>query len=115
MELEQQVQQIEIGMDDAREAVETADALKRLKNNKDFKLVFLDGFFSEEAIRLVELKAAPAARREDIAKAIDKTIDAIGETQQYLNRIFQEGDMAKSALNDGEAELNAISAEMGNG
>ena len=108
MSNEADVQAIELSIEQARAMVEKADALDRLMANKDFKLIISEGYFKEEAIRLVELKAAPQMESDVHQTAVLKSIDAIGELQQHFNAIYMMASNAQRAIEDGEAELNAM-------
>jgi len=102
------VQDIQIQMDDAREIIRSADALERLFENPDFKLVIKQGYFKEEPARLVEMKATPAMSGEATQSAIIKQIDGIGALQQYFNARFLTGEMARDAIRDGELQIDEI-------
>ena len=111
MSNEHEVQQVEISIEQAKYAINIGDALARLSNNADFKLVFLENYLREEPIRLTRLKAAPAMKSEEQQNAIVKSLDAIGELIQYLGLLEAQAEMAKSALLADEETLQALYAE----
>lgn len=104
-------EEIQVSIDDAREAVADRDALLRLKDNADFKKLFLDGLFKEEPARLVELKAAPNMQGENNQAHMLKAIDSIGFLHQYFNRIIQLGYTAEEAIKQGELALEELAEE----
>ena len=53
-----QIQGIERNITKSVAAIERGIALERLRVNKDFKSIVLDGYFKDEAVRLVHLKAS---------------------------------------------------------
>lgn len=83
--METTIHQIEKEIQSAKERVQFGEAIERLKSNRDFKKVFLEGYFREEAIRLVGLKADPSQQKEECQQEIIKQIDAIGAVQAFLN------------------------------
>lgn len=99
---EQQLQQIELSLNQAKEMIGKRDALRRLMDNKDFKHVISDNYMEKDAARLVALKADPAMQEETHQKNILRQIDAIGTFREYLRTIFQEGHMAEKAVADNE-------------
>lgn len=108
---ESQVAQIELTMDEAKSQIGLAEALDKLHKNRDFKKVFLDGYFKDEAIRLVELKGYPSTQREDMQADIVKQIDAIGCVRGFFSKIYQEAMNAQSAIEAAEQELEEIRSE----
>lgn len=95
---EQQLQQVEISMEKAKEAVALADALERLHDNKDFKLVFTENYFKNEAARAVLFKGDNVTQNEVQQADIDRVIAGIGALYAHFNDIFQQGNMAQQAL-----------------
>ncbi len=84
------------------EEVKMAEALKRLRNNSDFKLIIGEGFFEKDAIRCVALKAQVAMRNPALQLSISNRIDAIGELNVYLQNIDVLGNAAVAAIHEAE-------------
>lgn len=84
-----------------------AEALVRLQNSADFKLVITDGYMEDEAIRLVHLLGDArfnsdnnkSAYREDF----QERMIGIARLSEYFRSIFQLGKQAQKEL-DGLAE-----------
>jgi hypothetical protein len=106
-----QVAQIEVTMQQAKDCVIAADALQRLHKNRDFKKIILEGYFKDEPARLVGLKGDANMQDEARQAAIVKEIDGIGTLQQHFRTIYQRAAWAEQALEQGEAELREIEAE----
>lgn len=97
------IQEIEESIQESKGVVEFAEALDRLQKNRDFKKVILDGYFREEAIRLVHLKADPAFQTPDRQQSILSQIDAIGALHQYFQTTrFLAAQAAKAIEAAGE-------------
>lgn len=109
--MDQSIEELEVNIAEAREAVKLADALERLHNNADFKTVITSGYFTEEATRLVSAKAAPNLQADEMQAAIVRAIDAIGGLQQYFNKLFAQGDMARNAIEASQEEIAMLEAE----
>lgn len=105
------VEQVQIELEAAREFAAKGDQLERLLQNADFKALILDGYFKEHAYQLVELKAAPSRKGEAEQAAIIKSIDGIGELQQYINAIRAMSANARQAIADCNATLDELAAE----
>jgi hypothetical protein len=107
------VQEIERNIKQAKSLVEYGDALERLKSNKDFKKIILEGFFEKEAIRLVHLKADRNMQNVDVQKSIITQMDAVGTLHQYFNTILVQANQAsKSIAADEEARDELLAEEL---
>ena len=89
-----------------------AEALTRLQNNADFKLIITDGYMEDEAIRLVHLLGdarfnsddKKAAYREDF----QERMIGIARLSEYFRSIFQLSGQAQrelDGLNQAETEF----------
>ena len=89
-----------------------AEALTRLQNNADFKLVITDGYMEDEAIRLVHLLGdarfnsddKKAAYREDF----QERMIGIARLSEYFRSVFQMSSQAQrelDGLNQAETEF----------
>lgn len=105
---EQQIQEIEIDIQSAKKFVARGEALARLNDNPDFKLVILDGYFKEECMRNVALKAAYAMRKDEDQKIILKAIDSIGELNNYLSLIEQQAQEMSDAIAESNLEIQDL-------
>lgn len=105
------LQQLDRSIKAAKGFVENGNALERLRNNKDFKKVVVEGFFEKEAIRLVHLKADPSMQSEASQKSIVSQIDAIGAFSQYLVSVEQFARLGAKSIDDDEATRAEILAE----
>lgn len=99
------VNTLEVTIKEAKKKIAKRNCLERLTKNKDFKTVVLEGFFEQEAIRLVHAKASPVCDSPESQASILSQIDAIGNFRAYLGLIMQEGNMAERAVGQHEEEL----------
>jgi len=104
---------IEVSMEQALKAVKLKKNMQRLKANRDFKAVVMEGFFEQESVRLVLLKADPSLQGPEEQADIIKQIDAIGAFRQYCSRVLQFGTMAEKELVSLEETRGEILAEEG--
>ena len=105
------VREIQVSIEEARETVALNDALERLNQNADFRKVILDDYFKDNAIRLVELKAAPQAQAEQVQANIMRDIDAIGALKQHFNMLRVMAEQAKASIDDSQETLNDMAEE----
>lgn len=110
-EHEQQVEQLEVSLEEAKKTVALQQSLSRLTSNPDFKAVFLDRYFKDEPVRLVMLKADPEMQEDKHQENINKQIDAIGAAWAYLRNINIMGNMAARAIAADEETLAEMVAE----
>jgi len=110
------IQAIEENIKQARRLVDVGDALERLKNNRDFKKVMIEGYFEQEAVRLVHLKSDQNVQSPDMQKSINAQIDAIGAVSQYFSTILHKASVARKAIaSDEEAREEILEEELNNG
>ena len=110
-EREEQSRQIEIDIETAKDKIAMVDALIRLRKNKDFKRVFIDGFSGTEAIRVVKALADPACQDPSTQALLQARISAVGVIEQYMIAIERIGEMSRRALNDYENDLVELADE----
>lgn len=113
---QEQIESIERSIKQAKVIVDFGDAIERLRSNKDFKKVFSEGYFQQEAIRLVHLKADPSMQTPASQESIIAQMDAIGAVSQYLTIGLQLAVMAgKQIASDEETREEIIAEELING
>lgn len=95
---EQQLSNIQISIENAKKAIELAQALQRLHENPDFKAVILEDFFHEEAHRAVLLKADQAMAPPEKQKAVDDVITSIGGLYNYFGKVYRMAEMSQRAM-----------------
>ena len=112
---EDQIRQIDTNLRESKEVLEFSDALARLQKNRDFQKVILQGYASQEAIRLVHLKADPNMQSADTQKSIVTQLDAIGALSQYFRTVRQQGEMARKTIAYSEEAREEMIQEDTNG
>ena len=106
------VEELHQRREELKEFSARAEALTRLQNNADFKLVITDGYMEDEAIRLVHLLGdarfnsddKKAAYREDF----QEPMIGIARLSEYFRSIFQLSSQAQrelDGLNQAETEF----------
>ncbi len=103
--------QVELSIEANKKLIQLSNALERLLYNPDFNKVVMDGYFTDEAVRLVHQKAEPHAQNELIQKRILLQLDAIGLFKQYLNTLQESADMAHKFLASEEATRDELTRE----
>lgn len=111
MSTEEQIQELELTIDQAREQVKLAEALNRLHKNEDFKAVILDGYFRDEASRLVALLADPNCQTDAWQNALTNSVRSISELRQHFAKTFHFGELAARAIDDANAAIVEIENE----
>ncbi|MGH1461222.1 MAG: hypothetical protein ACRBB6_04220 [Neptuniibacter sp.] len=104
---------VEVSMEQAKKALGLRKNLERLTSNRDFKKVVLEGYFEQEAQRLVHLKAVPSMQTPEHQESIMKQIDAIGAVRNYFNTIMVFGAQAEKEMVSLEETREEILAEEG--
>jgi len=106
-----EIESIEEAIVAARVMVERAEALNRLKNNKDFKAIILDHYGVQYASDLVRTKVEPFLQADKDQKYIEGQLLAIGHLSLFMNTLLQQGLNAKDAIQSQEEELEYLRKE----
>jgi hypothetical protein len=109
-----QLQEIEQEIKESQQVVDLANSFDRLTSNRDFRKIILEGYFKDEAIRLVHLKADPAMQTAVHQANIIKDIDAIGSLSGYFRTLVQKGNLAKKSIASAEEARDELVNEGGN-
>lgn len=90
--------EIEISIEEARKLVDQSKKALALAENPVFKELVLDGYFKDEAVRLVDLYSNPnlIAQRPEI----ERDLHAIGTFRRYLSQIVLAGSRAEKEIED---------------
>lgn len=105
------IQEIESNIKQSQKIVEMGSSLERLQNNQDFKRVIMEGYFKQEAIRLVHLRSQASMQTAAMQESINKQIDSIGALSQYFQVIFHQASLASKAIASDEETRDEILAE----
>ena len=111
MNVTETIQAIESNINEAKKIADVGDCLERLRLNRDFKKVIMEGYFEKEAIRLVHLKADPKMQSPDSQKSILAQMDAIGSLNQYFYAVFAQAQIARKAIVSDEEARDELLAE----
>lgn len=105
------IEEIELNIKEAKKLVDLGKSLDRLHSNRDFKRVIGEGFFKDEAVRLVHLKSDPAMQDADHQEAVTKQMDAIGGLVHYFRMVQHQSMLAAKAIEADEETRDELMAE----
>ena len=100
--------EIEQLIESFQKLIDTSDALIRLRKNKDFQKLILEGYLVNYASDLVLSKAKAEMQNEAAQKYIDGQLAGISHFNQYMNIILTQGVTAKEGLEAHEQERDLI-------
>lgn len=109
--METEIKQIELNIEAAKEFIELGSLLEKLEQNRAFKKLVIEGYFKDEAVRLVHALSHPSCQSAELQVAITTDLKAIGSFQQYLQRLHSQAQAAKAAIEEDERELETIRSE----
>ena len=107
--MEQQLQDIENAIKQYKEILELKEALHRLADTDDFKLVFNTAYFVDELVRLTMLKGASITKEQ--YERIDRMILGIVALKGFFAHVDENGEMAETGLIDAKEARVEILAE----
>jgi len=108
---ERDVDEMQISIQQAQEAVALGDALERLQNNPDFQKLIIVDYLKEQAARLGHLMSDPQMQEKSKRKEVIRELEAIGYFLSYLRTVGQRSAMAKEAIRVNQEEIDNIAAE----
>lgn len=111
--IQNRIEEIELNIQQAKSIVDLGNSLERLRSNRDFKKVIIEGFFEKEAIRLVHLKSDYNMQDPESQKSILAQIDAIGTLSQYFNTVRHHAMLAEKAIESDEETRDELLQEEG--
>lgn len=108
LNIEQRLEQIdsEISMFELNKA--KMEALHKLMQMDEFKLVLLDGYIAKEKQELFDILTSPFTDNAEIREALAGQLRSIVDLQKYLDKIQKLGEAADAeikALHDLKREL----------
>ncbi len=106
-----EIEAIERNIKQAKVNADFGAAVERLKGNRDFQKVVLSGYFEQEAIRLVHLKADPNMQAPEKQASLVSQMDAIGAFKAFLDTALFKAEIATNSIESSEATLAEIYAE----
>lgn len=112
MNQESQLEQIDVGIDQAKAIIELGQSLDRLQTNKDFVKLINEGYLKDEAVRLVGLKADSNLQSPEHQKRIDDGIMGIAQLKHHLRFVSQMASQARQDLTDYEEARQEVLAEV---
>lgn len=113
-QIREDMQTVELSIEQAKEQIALDEALKRLVDNKDFKLVITDNYLNKEAERVVGARADAAMIMNEIAMImLENQITAIGGLRQYFLKIQQRGMTSKMAMAEYQETQTELMTELG--
>ena len=109
MSTEEELNQLEANIAEAKHFIDIKKSVERLFRNRDFKKVILEYYFKEEAARLVMAKSSNL--NEEQKKLIDCMIYGIGALSNFFDSVHQRGIQAEQALQEDEDAKTEILQE----
>ena len=98
-----QVESIDKAIAKDKAQIERGKALDRLRLNKDFQTIVEQGYFKDEAVRLVSALADAGMQRPEQQTSIRRQMDGVSFFQDYLHTVDTIRRMAEGNLDANES------------
>ena len=105
-----QIQELEAQKVELKKQVELRDQILKLSANFEFRKVFHDEFFKEEAARLVRIAGDPNLDEKQRDDAMQMAL-ATGHVQRFLSANVLMGNMAEQTIHEIDSALEELRAE----
>lgn len=77
--------------------IERAGAARRLAENEDFKALVMEGYLTDEPVRLAELMASGRLHKSSMENCMAE-MDAIGKFRTFFRNMLEQGNLAADEL-----------------
>lgn len=94
----EEIQQVQLSIEEARKFISKVEALERLEQNADFKLLIFDTYFVDEAARYTGLLAEPAMQAPHHQAGMLSSLRGISELRQFLLKLKLQGEQQRNDL-----------------
>lgn len=95
--------------ENCKHTIALADALTRLHDNPDFKMVFIDHYMEKEPARLVHLLGDASVnmgdKKEAIREDVQERMIGIARFAEFVRGIYAMASMAENTLQDLNTEI----------
>lgn len=109
----QDIQEVEISIEIAKQMIAKREMVKKLQANREFKKLITEGLLKEEAARSAVLYSDPSISETTRAHVL-RDIGGYGLLERYFRTIVRMADEMEAAMKDDENTLEELhSEEMG--
>lgn len=109
-EVMQKIREMETHIEQQKEISAFADAVMRLQDNPDFRLVINEGFMLHQAARYAQESGDPALQPHQRQDALNMA-QASGHLKRFLSVSVVMGNMADDSIVSAQQELAELRAE----
>jgi hypothetical protein len=106
------IQELVRDIENAENLLERRNMAIKLSENREFRKLFMEDYFTTEAARMVQLSGDPSMDAQQRADALAMA-QATGHTKRYLSMMIQMGAVAERELPDMHAALAELRSEGG--
>ncbi len=96
-----QLEEVEVSIDEAKQSIKDAESFQRLSRNKDFQHVIEKMYFNDEAVRLTMMKGSQVP--EEIKKQMELESYGISALYNFFIRIVSLAQQQRQAMGEDEA------------
>lgn len=104
------IEQVELTIAEAKKVVDRGRMAEKLSRNPDFKKLVMDGYFVDEAARLVHLSSDPTLP-ENIRNVVLRDMNGPGAFKRYLSALVQMGKNAAREIEEHQETLDELREE----
>lgn len=108
---QEQIEEIEISIKQAKAFYERGQALARLENNRDFQMLITECFMRDEPVRLVHMKSSPSEQSPEQQASILAQMNAIGGLSGFFRAVAHQAMLAEKSMEEAEGLLEEMAAE----
>lgn len=106
----QAIEEVELGLDHAKELVATKQKTEKLIRNKEFQLIVDKGYFNDEAVRLTHLVSDPTIS-DEMRVGVQRDLESIGAFKRFLQTKISMGIAAENSIEAYENDLEHLRLE----
>ncbi len=99
-DIKQELLETDEKISEKKAQIELAEAIERLHENEDFKLVVLDGYLEIEAERIFALLTTPMGWKRELNENLMDKLGSIRDLKEFIGVKLRESIMAPEELTE---------------
>lgn len=108
--VKEELKQVDLRIEDLNKQIAIGEAIERLHENDDFKLVVIDGYMEAEAERLFDILTTPTSLKRDQLENIMDMLGSIRNFKGYIGASLQNAAQAPDMVIEEENYRKEVTA-----
>ncbi len=108
--LQVKLEELDASTEMYKECIAKGEALKRLQNSPDYKLIFTDGYMEKEPERVLGALINPTIYKRETLENLEDMLTGIRQLKAYIGFIESDAAIAPGAIDQNEEVRSQVTA-----